>query len=39
LEVSSVTSVHKLALGEIALYPPMVWPILTMPTRGLKVVT
>ena len=32
-------SVTILILGEIALYPPMVWPILTMSTRGLKVVT
>ena len=26
-------------IGELALYPPMVWPVLTMPTRGLKVIT
>ena len=26
-------------IGEISLYPPMVWPVLTMPTHGLKVIT
>ena len=25
--------------GKIALYPPVVWPVLTVPTRDLKVVT
>lgn len=26
-------------LGEIALYSPVVWPVLTVPTRSLKVNT
>ena len=31
--------ITSFSIGEIALYPPVVWPVLIVPTRGLKVVT